>query len=229
MPGLFGHLILGYALKLAFCISRFLFGNYHAGFVWASHLGYASKFVFCISRFLFGNYHAGFVWASHLGHALKIIFRTSGLVSVFAFLSSSLPSFSPFFAFSPQAPEPGQGAKAASRRLHPFFSYKLPNRDGMTIWVCFRVRRVTEAERGRKRPLVSRLTGVVFVCGMVRVLTECAKGPPAEYKRGLFSGWQSGFYQQEERGDSPADSPSINIFRQNRKNMPFSVKNKLWF
>ena len=140
MPGLFGHLILDYASKLGFCISRFLF---------------------C-------NYHAGFVWASHLGHALKIIFRTSGLVSVFVFLSSSLPSFSPFFAFSPQAPEPGQGAKAASRRLHPFFSYKLPNRDGMTIWVCFRVRRVTEAKRGRKRPLVSRLTGVVFVCGMVK-------------------------------------------------------------
>jgi len=40
-------------------------------------------------------------------------------------------------------------------------------------------------------------------------------------------GWQSGFYQQEERGDSPADSPSINIFRQNRKNMLFSVKNQL--
>jgi hypothetical protein len=105
---------------------------------------------------------------SFLGYALKIIFRTSGLVSMFVFLSSSLPSFSPFFAFSPQAPEPGQGAKAASRRLHPFFSYKLPNRDGMTIWVCFRVRRVTEAKRGRKRPLVSRLTGVVFVCGMVK-------------------------------------------------------------
>ena len=78
------------------------------------------------------------------------------------------PVFAGRVGVCPQAPEPGQGAKAASRRLHPFFSYKLPNRDGMTIWVCFRVRRVTEAKRGRKRPLVSRLTGVVFVCGMVK-------------------------------------------------------------
>ena len=85
MSGLFGHLILDYASKLAFCISRFLSVIAMPG--------------------LFGHLI--------LDYASKLASRASSLVLTFLFLSSFLlfsflPFFSPLVASSPQAPEPGR-------------------------------------------------------------------------------------------------------------------------
>lgn len=102
MPGLFGHLILDYASKLASRASSlvltFLF---------------LSSFSFC-SFFPSEQPCRACPNVSFLGYALKIIFRTSGLVSVFVFLSSF---FFPFPCFFPSGSRTGAGCQSSEPPL----------------------------------------------------------------------------------------------------------------